>query len=134
MSIELHLDRWFPASTERVFEALTDIDQLRDWYTCDPDSAWIFHTWDATPGGRLSVRIEGTQHAVDVTGEFVEVTPPSRLTYTWNDEYVELDLAPENDGTRLRLLHSQLDGPPDREIRRGGWTHNLESLHTHCAP
>ena len=133
MTLTLHLDRWLPAPPERVFVALTDIDELRRWYTCDPGSVWTFHAWDASVGGDLRVTIGGDGYSVDVAGRFRTVEPPHRLVYDWNDELIELRLTSEGDGTRLTLTHSKLATETDHQIRDGGWTHNLTSLVDHLA-
>lgn len=131
MSLVLELDRWFPAPPDRVFSALTDIYQLRRWYTCDPRSRWHFHQWDAEVGGALAVTIEAPGITVAVRGRFVEVVPAKRLAYDWNEEFIELDLVSVNDGTQVSLTHHQLADDAERRIRDEGWSHNFASLTDH---
>lgn len=133
MTLVLHLDRWLPAPPDRVFAALADIDEIRRWFTCDPTSTWTFHTWDAQVGGPLQVTIAGDGYAMEVVGRFVEVEPARRLAYDWNDEFVELDLAPHDGGTTISLTHRRLETETDRDIRNGGWSHNLGSFADYLA-
>ncbi len=71
-------------------------------------------------------------------GEFVEVTPPSRVVFTWGFENedvdvrpgestVEVTLEPSGGGTLLRLVHRDL---PASEIasHTEGWTELLARL------
>lgn len=131
MTLDLRFERWVLATQERVFAAFTDIEELRNWYTCDPTSVWTFHTWDAQVGGQLSVTISGSGYLVEVSGTFVAVEPPHRLVYDWNDELIELAFQPQAGGTLVRLHHQRLASDGDVEIRHGGWTQNLTGLDRH---
>ncbi|MDH3683583.1 MAG: SRPBCC domain-containing protein [Acidimicrobiia bacterium] len=131
MTLDLRLERWVPAKPARVFDAFTDIDELRSWFTCDPSSTWTFHTWDATVGGQLQVTISGDGYAMEVHGRFVTVERPNRLAYDWDDELVALDFRPQDGGTLIVLHHQRLATDTDVQIRNGGWTHNLGSLAGH---
>ena len=92
-------------------------------------------TLDPRPGG--SIRIDyGSGHVM--LGEVVELDPPKRLVLTWGWEdpaeavqaggsRVEVDLAADGDGTRLRLRHSGLpDG--ERDSHAEGWDYFLGRL------
>ena len=72
-----------------------------------------------------------------VTGQFVEVDPPRRLSYTFRYEepleddretVVVLSLAPEDDGTRLSLWQSPFVTEERRQLHRTGWTESLQRL------
>ena len=115
-----------------------------------PDVVWAFWVdpsriirWmgrsaslDPTPGGEL--RIDYGNGNV-VSGRYVELDEPSRLVFTWGWEdpaeavrpggsVVEVELAPDGDGTRLRLRHSGL--PNDAEVagHAEGWDYFLSRL------
>ena len=71
-------------------------------------------------------------------GEFVEVSPPSRVVFTWGFENadvgvepgastVEVTLAPDGDGTRLRLVHRGLP-ESERASHDDGWEGMLDRL------
>ena len=71
-------------------------------------------------------------------GRFVEVDPPSRVTFTWGWELeplavppqstaVEVSLTREGDETLVRLTHRRL--PPDSvDFHNAGWGHYLPRL------
>jgi uncharacterized protein YndB with AHSA1/START domain len=93
-------------------------------------------TFDSTPGG--TVRIDyGGGHVM--RGEVLELDPPRRLVFTWGWEdpaeavrpggsRVEVDLAPEGDGTRLRLRHSGLPDAAEVAGHAEGWDYFLGRL------
>jgi uncharacterized protein YndB with AHSA1/START domain len=108
---EVHIS----APPERVFEALSDPRQLMQWW----GQKGMYHgtEWkgDLRPGGKW--RCDGVNDAdgkpYHVGGEYVEVDPPRRLSYTWFGSFtgpkktlVEWRLEPHSGGTRVRLNHS----------------------------
>jgi len=116
-----------------VFPFLTDRAKMIRWMGI---SAEI----DAKPGGIYRLDPNGREV---IRGEYLEVIPDSRVVFTWGWEkpspgmpavpagttQVEIDLLPENGGTRLRLTHRHL--PPDaRERHELGWAHYLQRLKT----
>jgi uncharacterized protein YndB with AHSA1/START domain len=115
------------ASPETVFEFLTESEKQLLWLGRRAEL-------DARPGGIYDVAISDRSHA---RGEFVEVEPPSRVVFTFGwvgreaggggehavppgSSRVEITLAPDGDGTLVRLRH--LDLPERaREIHGQGW-------------
>ena len=121
------------ARPETVFEYFTDPGRMVAWMGTSA-------TLDPRPGG--ACRIVINPDAVMV-GEYVEVEPYTRLVFTWGWEsrllevppmstVVEVVLAPQGDGTELRLTHRKL--PPGAvEFHTVGWGHYLERLHERAA-
>ena len=111
-----------------VFQFFVDPERL---------ARWIGRalTVDVRPGGEIRMLIAGEHIS---SGQFVEIDPPRRLVYTmgWDEPNhpippgstrVEIDLAPDGDGTLLRFRHTGL--PADAVAdHRGGWTHYLGRL------
>jgi uncharacterized protein YndB with AHSA1/START domain len=128
---EIHID----AQPETVFEFFTDPGKITRWLATEA-------TLDPRPGG-----ICHQVHAGDddrhpgpyyMHGEFVEVTPPNRVVFTWgftNPEVrvpsgsttVEVTLVPEGQGTRLRLVHRDLPAS-ELDSHREGWDGMLDRL------
>jgi uncharacterized protein YndB with AHSA1/START domain len=83
---------------------------------------------DPRPGGVYRVWMDDQTVAV---GEYVEVTPPTRVAFTWGWEgsaelppgssTVEIDLAPDGDGTTLVLRHSGLPDGASAAMHEEGW-------------
>jgi uncharacterized protein YndB with AHSA1/START domain len=90
-----------PASAEETWDALTDPRRLADWLA---DGAEL----DLRPGGELAVSVDGEQRG----GFFEEVDSPRRLVFWWGPEgdeptRVEIELEPDDDGTRVRVVESR---------------------------
>jgi uncharacterized protein YndB with AHSA1/START domain len=131
------------APPERVFEALTDAGQLKQWFnnpSC-PVKAWQM---DARLGGRYGYATEkGTlvvnnRSEFECHGEIVEYDPPRVLAYTWIANWhddktrptvVRWELTPKAGGTQVKVTHSGLAGEPvARKDYSGGWTGVMEML------
>ncbi|HEX5078821.1 MAG TPA: SRPBCC domain-containing protein [Geminicoccaceae bacterium] len=116
------------ADPATVFAFLTDPDRLTRWMGTQSQL-------DARPGGVYLVNVNGRNVA---RGEFEEVTPNSRIVYSFGWEggamgvppgssKVEIDLAPKERGTLLTFVHSGLPEPAVGP-HTDGWTHYLGRL------
>jgi len=122
----LVIERTFNAPVETVWKAITDKDQMKQWYfeldEFIPEVGFEF---------RFCVEHEGTEfrHLCKIT----EVIPGRKLAHTWRyeghegDSLVTFDLYPEGGKTRLRLTHEGLDSFPKtpayaRTNFEKGWT------------
>jgi uncharacterized protein YndB with AHSA1/START domain len=83
----------------RVWAALTDPEQLRQWAPFDP-SRNLATTGPAllrmTDGESIEAFEANVRHAVE----------PELLEYTWGDDLLRWELAPQGSGTRLTLRHT----------------------------
>ena len=121
---ELQID----ASPETVYEFLTDPAKIVQWMAREASV-------EARPGGAISFDYNG----FDVMrGEIVELTPPSRVIYTWGWEAsdspvpgvastVAFSLEARGGGTALRMVHDRLPTGADGEHAEG-WDHFLPRL------
>jgi uncharacterized protein YndB with AHSA1/START domain len=116
------------ASPETVFDFLVDPYRMIQWMG---RSAAL----DPRPGGGFRCEL----HKSVALGEYVEVEPPSRVVFTWGwegdvlsvgpgDSTVEVLLAPDGDGTHLRLVHRDLPTSEAAQKHTQGWDHYLERL------
>ena len=124
----LELEVRIEASRETVFEFFTDPAKIIQW---NGQSA----TLEPTPGGLYRVDVNGRNIA---RGEYIEVTPPSRVVFTWGWEgeasplppgksTVEVSLTEDGGGTIVRLRHLGL--PADQLApHTDGWKHYLARL------
>jgi uncharacterized protein YndB with AHSA1/START domain len=117
------------ATPEVVFPFLTETEKYLQWEGTEGEL-------DARPGGIFRVLIAGEYQCA---GEFVEVVPNEKVSYTFGWEMegnpivpgstlVTITLEAEGTKTRLRLVHS---GLPDEQavIDHGeGWDHYAERL------
>lgn len=136
--LRLHLKRVLRARRPVVFRALTEPQELAKWW--GPDGF-------ATPGVESDLRPRGGYRIAMqppegdlfyLVGEFLEVDPPVRLSYTfrWEDPdpedretVVTLSLR-DIDGTWAELTVSQGDFATERRqaLHEEGWTQSLNKL------
>ena len=120
------MERTFNAPVGRVWTALTDVNEMRQWYfdlkEFKPEIGFEFE---------FVVEHEGNNyhHLCKVT----EVIPQKKIAYTWRykgepgDSLVTFELFPEGDKTRLKLTHSGIETFPKtpayaRKNFEAGWT------------
>ena len=120
------------ASPETVWEFLVDPDKAVRWMG---EAA----SFEPRPGGLYRL---GVIPGHTATGAFVELDPPHRLVFTWGWEpgeeganpvppgssTIEIELAPEGDGTRIRFVHRDLPSTEAAGSHAHGWDHYLERL------
>jgi len=125
-------ERQIDASPETVFAFFTDPEKLTRWLAVEA-------TLDPRPGGvchQIHIGSDGTRYSM--RGEFVEVSPPSRVVFTWgfdNDTMearpgastVEVTLEPRDAGTWLKLVHRDLP-ESERGDHDAGWGTMLDRL------
>src|ERR1700737_4321075 len=120
------IERTFNAPVKRVWKALTDVDEMRQWYfdlkEFRPEVGFEF---------QFVVEHQGMtyHHLCTIT----EAIPQKKLAYTWRykghegDSLVTVELAAAGDRTQLKLTHEGLETFPKlpsfaRENFIKGWT------------
>lgn len=118
------------APPERVWQAITDPEQIARWFPDRTDlepRAGSVGWFDWTEHGKYAVRVE-------------EVDPPRRLVWTWAREpnvglddaartTVEWTLAPAEDGgTTVFLRETGFTDPAARDGNDAGWDKELGEL------
>ena len=97
----------------RVWAALTDPAQLRQWAPFTPDR-------DLATVGPATLRMTDGQNTEEFAAEVRRVVAPRLLEYTWGDDLLRWELAPEGAGTRLTLRHT-VDAPDWLPRAAAGW-------------
>jgi uncharacterized protein YndB with AHSA1/START domain len=105
---QLRFARHFPQPIERVWAALTTPTQLAKWFA--PGEMTL------TLGGAVHLAFTDGEGVID--GEITALAPPQLLEFTWTDHGKDLgvvrwELAAENDGTALVLIHTISDATRD---------------------
>ena len=127
------------APPDRVFQALTDPQQMSNWWGERGLYRVTENKCDLRPGGKWSsagVSADGKPFSVD--GEYIEIDRPRLLVYTWNPSFahtvktiVRCELEPRD----VHGLHHQ---GPHRvgtgtlvKIRQDGFAGNIQSAQDH---
>lgn len=109
------IERKFNTSAARVWKAITDKDEMRQWYFdlagFKAEAGFEFH-FSGGPSPEKQYL-----HLCKVT----EVVAGKKLTYSWRydgyagNSFVTFELFGEGDNTRVRLTHAGLDTFPNDE-------------------
>jgi len=120
------IERTYNAPAERVWQAITDKDKMKEWY---------FDLKEFKPEVGFEFEFEGGPpektylHLCRVT----EVIPGKKLTHSWRydgyegDSFVTWEIFSEGDQTRVKLTHAGLETFPPiadfaKENFQMGWT------------
>jgi len=120
------VERTLNAPVARVWKALTDVDQMRDWY---------FDLKEFRPqiGFEFEFVVEHEGNSYHHLCRVTEVVPQKKIAYTWRykcepgNSLVTIELRPEGEKTRLKLTHTGIETFPktpayERKNFEAGWT------------
>jgi uncharacterized protein YndB with AHSA1/START domain len=113
--VEVTREIVFPVAPDEVWEALTDPEQLEEWFANDVEL-------DAQEGGEGVFRWDdGEERRATV----VEAAPGERLVLDWDDDdgRVELTLEETEEGTRLFVRESTPQFATALELRALALSH-----------
>jgi uncharacterized protein YndB with AHSA1/START domain len=91
--------RALPHPPEKVWAALTDPGRLSQWAPFETP-----HDLSRTGATTLTM-IDGPERT-ETAAEVLRAEAPTLLEYTWEQDLLRWELAPDGDGTRLTLRHS----------------------------
>jgi uncharacterized protein YndB with AHSA1/START domain len=135
-TLDLVVRRRVRASPEKVFQAWTDAEALRQWW--GPEGV-------PCAGAELDVRVGGAYRigntmpdgrVVWITGTFERVDPPWELAFTWCVdggvfERVSVRLAAVRDETDVVIVHQKIATDAARKSHERGWDGCLAGLVRH---
>ena len=122
----LVLERTYNAPVARVWEALTDGDQMREWY-------FDLKEFKPQVGFEFGFVVEHEGNTYDHRCKVTEIVPQKRIAYSWRyhgqegNSLVTFELFSDGDKTRLKLTHTGLETFPKtpafaRKNFEKGWT------------
>jgi uncharacterized protein YndB with AHSA1/START domain len=131
------MTRTLAAPRPAVWRAMTDPEEIASWWG---PRGFSVPSVDYEPAVRATYRIamqppEG--ELFHLHGQFREVEPPARLTYTFNWEppdpddretLVELVLEERGDATEVSLTQGEFATGERLELHDGGWTDSFDRL------
>jgi uncharacterized protein YndB with AHSA1/START domain len=86
-------------SPSKVWRALTDPDELREWAPFDASR-------ELGATGPVTLSMAGGAEPMPLEGAVIVADPPVLLEYTWGDDRLRWELEPTATGTRLTLRHT----------------------------
>jgi uncharacterized protein YndB with AHSA1/START domain len=133
--VTLVVRRTIRASTERLFEAWTQPEQLKKWW--GPASVeCIDAEVDLRVGGRYRIANQFPDGKVLwIAGEFESIERPKRLVYTWRlestegpPERVTVTFEARGSETEIVVIHERIPTKAMRDRHEQGWMGCLEGL------
>jgi uncharacterized protein YndB with AHSA1/START domain len=135
--LTLEFKRVLPAAPPEVFRLFADPDELARWWG---PAGFSVASLDFNPAVGSSYRIEMQPPEGDafyLTGEFREVDPPTRLSFTfvWEppdpddvETVVELSFRETDDATEVDFRQGTFKTEERRELHRSGWGDSFEKV------
>jgi uncharacterized protein YndB with AHSA1/START domain len=133
----IRLHRVVRATPEKIYRAFLDADAMAKWLPPHGFTAKV-HNLDAKVGGTFKVSFTNftTGHSHAFGGEYLELTPSTRLRY--NDKFddpnlpgvitVTVELAKVSCGTELRVEQAGVPAVIPAEMCYLGWQDSLAQL------
>ena len=134
----LEIKRFIKASPIRVYEAWTDLAQLKEWWGPEGVRTRSLSA-DARVGGKYRWDLTNQEgEEMSVFGEYRELVLGKRIVFTWqwdDDEVwqnrtslVTIEFSGRDGGTEVRLRHEQLPSEESRDRHNEGWNSVLDRL------
>jgi uncharacterized protein YndB with AHSA1/START domain len=133
----LEMSRVFHDRPSRLFSIFSDPDELSKWW--GPEGfATLTLDFRPSTGRRYRIEMQPSEGEVFfLIGEFREVDPPRRLTYTfeWEDPdpddvetIVDLSFRAVDDSTEVTLIQGPFKTEARRSLHRTGWTDGFNKI------
>ncbi len=131
----LILKRVIAARRERVFDAWTQPDLMREWLCPDDSFTVAIAEVDLKVGGKFRIGMKPPDAGVHVAkGVYREIRRPERLVFTWSwehdpiDTLVSLTFTDLGDATEVALKHERFPTTEHRDDHAKGWNGCLGHL------
>ena len=136
------VEGYFGFAPERVFQAWTQPDLIRQWFGIAPNSLEAAEV-DLRPGGKWRfLRIQESDRWEGMEGEYLEIVENERLVFSWAhvkanntgkreatpDSRVEISFTPRGSGTFVRLVHSAIGTEGARRGVGSGWENSFGQI------
>lgn len=118
----VRLQRELSDPPELVWAALTEREQLREWFPCDV----IVEGGEWRVGAAISFPFPAEVVDMTLTGEVLDVDEPHALSFTWGEETLHFELIASGGGTRLVLIDEL--SPAAAARNAAGWETCLDRL------
>jgi len=128
------------APAARIFQALTDPRQSAQWWGQNDRYHCKEFDMDVRAGGKWSSKGSSAKMGdFEVHGEYLELSPPRRLVYTWSSSWmpratvVTWELSKLEGGTLVKVTHSGFAGDAEQANNHStGWAMVLGWLQSYA--
>ena len=145
-NLKVQLSRVIRASRQRVFDAWTRPENIRQWF--GPNRTIANLEADARRDGAYLIELKGgpcdSTHAeadttsnVVISGRYIKVDPYDLLSFTWasnldptEETLVTVTFKDVTEGTELTLTHERFATELSRQRHEMGWVGGIASLKT----
>lgn len=125
MTDPLRLDRAIRANPAAVFEAWTAPALMRQWMFVSDEGEIVKVENDPVPGGTFSILELNNGEEIDHYGEYLEVRPPSSLSFTLEvpahlaeKTRVDVTIESTDDGCAVHFTQTGIDPNETRQFWR----------------
>jgi len=135
---KLVIRKTIPASAERLFQAWTEPEQLKQWW--GPESVTCIEAEvDLRVGGCYRIGNRFADGSVLwISGKFEVIDAPHKLVYTWQigtdsrEELVSVSFRATTDGeTEVMVVHERIPDTRTRDGHEQGWLGCLRKLNSY---
>jgi uncharacterized protein YndB with AHSA1/START domain len=120
------VERTLNVPVEQVWKALTDVDQMREWY-------FDLKEFKPKPGFEFEFVVEHEGNKYHHLCRITEAVPEEKIAYTWRykgepgESLVTFELSGEGEKTRVKVTHTGIETFPKtpayaRKNFETGWT------------
>lgn len=135
----LTIRRQINAPQQTVFDAWTKPEHLKNWWRANPAWSTEIAELDLQVGGkyRLGMRDPEQDGPFVCGGEFVEMSPPDKIVYTWSwetpgmdagESLVTVEFHDRGDATELVLTHERFANAELAAKHNEGWNACISNL------
>lgn len=130
--MKINVDVWVSAPIERVWQAYTTPDDIRQWNAASDDWHTTAATVDLRVGGAFSSRMEAKDGSMgfDFAGTYTQIVPHQLIEYAFGDRAAQVEFASGPQGIQVRV---SFDGEDTftPEQQRQGWQAILDNFKRH---
>ena len=133
---QLQVQADFEVPVERLFEAWTNPEQLKQWWKTTGYQLTTV-TNELKQGGKVQYRFENDE--LDINGEYEKVEPNASLVYTWNWKFskqeasngnyrLNIQFSSNGNGSQIKISQESLNSDEHLHPHEEGWKKGLEDL------
>lgn len=135
----LTLSRTFKAPRQRVFDAWTNPEKIKQWFGCK-ESVITSVVSDLRVGGEYEIQMAqgcNEEGPSGLKGKYTTVNPPEELSYTWGwqgfeggsqETRVTVKFVEDGEFTRLELKHEGFVNEEICGMHTSGWSQSFDKF------